>query len=350
MKCPILRASLCLLCMFCMFCANDAYALFDKFMAIDARNEVEIYHGVDYKNPINCLSLPSSGRVCLSRKPGQLIEYDLCCNGVLIKKEIGGVGIKIIKTPMPGAYILESLTSSSMGGMEYELLYITNDENLFIKDLFPSSGRGDHEIEFGMRGKSLVATFKYRGKKEETVVFDGKSITYSGIIKGSRHPEFNNILSVDSIDLKKTKANGYTDKEFIKTSIDQIGKDVSHLFTGLILKKAALNSSPEIAEKFLNLINKASFSSVREQYGYVVLEAPVHEEERDAVEKNLDGHVLVTINKYSGLIEMVWLSLGVDELAKREGMQVNYISDAQQFCPSPVVVAWAAKFGWLIEK
>jgi len=89
---------------------------------------------------------------------------------------------------------------------------------------------------------------------------------------------------------------------------------------------------------------------VREQYGYVVLEAPVHEEERDAVEKNLDGHVLVTINKYSGLIEMVWLSLGVDELAKREGMQVNYISDAQQFCPSPVVVAWAAKFGWLIEK
>jgi len=150
--------------------------------------------------------------------------------------------------------------------------------------------------------------------------------------------------------LKKTLTNDETVKEFIKTSTDKVGKDVSPEYASMVLKKATLYSNPEIAARTLNIINMASFSPVREQYGYVVLEASENEEERDAVEKNLDGHVLMTINKFSGLVEMAWLGLGIDESVKREGIQVNYISDAQQFCPSPVVVAWAAKFGWFIDK
>jgi hypothetical protein len=339
-----------LLCLYSLFAASNANALFERFMAIDARNEVEIYQRTNDPGPINCLPLSSSGGVCLSRKPGQLIGYDLCCSGVLIRKGIGDSGMRITKTPMPDVYILESMSSGSIGGMVYEILYRTNDEKLFITDLFQSSGRGDHDIIFSMRGKSLVVTFTYCGKKEETVIFNGKSTIYSGTIKGSRRPELKNILPADFIDLKKTLTNDETVKEFIKTSTDKVGKDVSPEYASMVLKKATLYSNPEIAARTLNIINMASFSPVREQYGYVVLEASENEEERDAVEKNLDGHVLMTINKFSGLVEMAWLGLGIDESVKREGIQVNYISDAQQFCPSPVVVAWAAKFGWFIDK
>ena len=185
-------------------------------------------------------------------------------------------------------------------------------------------------------------TFLRGGKKYITVKFDGKSI-------GSRI-KMKNLSDSDFIYLKKNLASESSVVNFMQDVAAHVGKNPSSIFESEVLQaKLASYLSKNDIYIIKCMINKAYFSQVVDHDNYFTVEASA-QNESGSFRESLDKHVIVTINKLSGVIEIAWLERKKDEGLGSYWLRVNFFSDTEGFCMSQIVQVWIAKMVKLYDR